>query len=103
MTKIEYSLRPATGADVPKVAALVNDAYGHYVERIGILPRPEEAAYSKRSVWGNTRRLVARSSRRPMRWPRSSGWPIDSPNQKVPTSRNSPDPKPKRWSIKSGL
>jgi ribosomal protein S18 acetylase RimI-like enzyme len=40
MTKIEYSLRPATGADVPKVAALVNDAYGHYVERIGILPRP---------------------------------------------------------------
>jgi hypothetical protein len=40
MTKIEYSFRPATRADVPKVAALVNAAYGYYVERIGMEPRP---------------------------------------------------------------
>jgi ribosomal protein S18 acetylase RimI-like enzyme len=37
---IEYSFRPATGADVSKVAALVNAAYGHYVERLGMLPCP---------------------------------------------------------------
>ena len=47
MTKIEYSFRPATGADVPKVAALVNDAYCHYVERIGILPRPMIENYAE--------------------------------------------------------
>jgi GNAT superfamily N-acetyltransferase len=47
MTKMEYSLRPATGADAPKVAALVNDAYGHYVERIGILPRPMTDDYAE--------------------------------------------------------
>ena len=47
MTKIEYSFRPATGADVPKVAALVNDAYGHYIERVGILPRPMTDDYAE--------------------------------------------------------
>jgi hypothetical protein len=31
MRKPEYSFRSATGADVPKVAALVDAAYGHYV------------------------------------------------------------------------
>jgi ribosomal protein S18 acetylase RimI-like enzyme len=59
MTKIEYSLRPATGADVPKVAALVNDAYGHYVERIGILPRPMTDDYAE--VIANRRVTVAES------------------------------------------
>jgi hypothetical protein len=34
-----YRLRPATESDVPSVAALVKAAYGHYVERIGMLPR----------------------------------------------------------------
>jgi ribosomal protein S18 acetylase RimI-like enzyme len=43
----EYSFRPATGADVSKVAALVNAAYGHYVERIGILPRPMTDDYAQ--------------------------------------------------------
>ena len=57
MTKIEYSLRPATGADVPKVAALVNDAYCHYVERIGILPRPMIENYAE--VIANCRVTIA--------------------------------------------
>jgi hypothetical protein len=57
MTKIEYSLRPATGADVPKVAALVNDAYGHYVERIRILPRPMIDDYAE--VIANRRVTIA--------------------------------------------
>jgi hypothetical protein len=34
-----YRLRPATESDVPSVAALVDAAYRHYVERIGMLPR----------------------------------------------------------------
>jgi ribosomal protein S18 acetylase RimI-like enzyme len=32
---------------VSKVAALVNAAYGHYVERIGILPRPMTDDYAQ--------------------------------------------------------
>ncbi len=40
MAKIEYSFRSAIGTEVSKVAALVNAAYGHYVERIGMRPRP---------------------------------------------------------------
>jgi len=35
-----YRLRPATESDVPSVAGLVKAAYRHYVERIGMLPRP---------------------------------------------------------------
>jgi N-acetylglutamate synthase-like GNAT family acetyltransferase len=35
-----YRLRPATESDAASVAALVDAAYGHYVERIGMLPRP---------------------------------------------------------------
>ena len=35
-----HRLRPATESDVPSVAGLVKAAYGHYVERIGMLPRP---------------------------------------------------------------
>ena len=59
MTKIEYSFRPATGADVSKVAALVNAAYGHYVERIGMLPRPMTDDYAE--VIANRRVTVAES------------------------------------------
>ena len=59
MTKIEYSFRPATGADVSKVAALVNAAYGHYVERIGMLPRPMTDDYTE--VIANQRVTVAES------------------------------------------
>jgi ribosomal protein S18 acetylase RimI-like enzyme len=36
----EYALRPAEDEDAPTVAALVDAAYGHYVERIGFPPRP---------------------------------------------------------------
>src|SRR5215204_226791 len=41
-----YRLRPATGSDVPSVAALVDAAYGHYVQRIGMLPRPMTDDYA---------------------------------------------------------
>ena len=44
---IAYSLRPAGGADVQQVSALVNAAYGHYVERIGMLPRPMTDDYAE--------------------------------------------------------
>jgi N-acetylglutamate synthase-like GNAT family acetyltransferase len=41
-----YRLRPATESDVPSVAALIDAAYGHYVERIGMLPRPMTDDYA---------------------------------------------------------
>ena len=41
-----YRLRTATGSDVTSVAALVDAAYGHYVERIGMLPRPMTDDYT---------------------------------------------------------
>ena len=47
MTEIEYLFRSAIGADASKVAALVNAAYRHYVERIGMLPRPMTDDYSE--------------------------------------------------------
>jgi len=47
MTNLEYSLRSATGADVAEVTALVNAAYRHYVERIGMLPRPMTDDYTE--------------------------------------------------------
>src|SRR5688500_3051880 len=47
MTNVEYSFRPATEADVTKVTALVNAAYGHYVERIGMVPGPMTDNYAK--------------------------------------------------------
>jgi ribosomal protein S18 acetylase RimI-like enzyme len=59
MTKTEYSFRPATEADVPKVAALVDAAYGHYVERIGMLPRPMTDDYVE--VIANQQVTVAQS------------------------------------------
>jgi ribosomal protein S18 acetylase RimI-like enzyme len=42
-----HSLRPATAADAPGVAALVQAAYGHYVERIGMLPGPMTEDYAE--------------------------------------------------------
>jgi GNAT superfamily N-acetyltransferase len=57
MRKPEYSFRSASGADVPKVAALVDAAYGHYVERFGMLPRPMTDDYAE--VIANQRVTVA--------------------------------------------
>ena len=52
-----YSFRSANEFDVSKVAALVNAAYGHYVERIGMLPRPMTDDYA--GVIRNRRVTVA--------------------------------------------
>lgn len=57
MTVVEYSLRSASSTDAPKVAALVNAAYGHYVERIGMPPRPMTDDYAE--VIANHRVTVA--------------------------------------------
>jgi GNAT superfamily N-acetyltransferase len=59
MTKPEYLSRSATGADVPKVGALVDAAYSHYVEHLGILPRPMTDDYAP--VIANQRVTVAES------------------------------------------
>lgn len=40
------SFRPATRTDVPNVAALVDAAYGHYVERLGMPPGPMADDYA---------------------------------------------------------
>ena len=58
--QIEYSFRSATGADAPKVATLVNAAYGHYVERIGMVPRPMTGDYA--DVIANRQVTVAESN-----------------------------------------
>jgi len=55
----DYSFRLANEFDVSKVAALVNAAYGHYVERIGILPRPMTDDYAE--VIANRRVTIAES------------------------------------------
>jgi ribosomal protein S18 acetylase RimI-like enzyme len=47
MANNPFSFRPATAADVPKVAALVDAAYGRYVELIGMLPRPMTDDYAE--------------------------------------------------------
>jgi ribosomal protein S18 acetylase RimI-like enzyme len=47
MTKGDYAFRAATTTDVQDVAALVDAAYGHYVERIGMLPRPMTENYTE--------------------------------------------------------
>jgi ribosomal protein S18 acetylase RimI-like enzyme len=54
-----YTLRPAAAADVPTVAALVNAAYRHYVERLGFAPRPMLDDYAE--VIRNKRVTVAES------------------------------------------
>jgi len=59
MTNFKYSFRSAIGADAAKVTALVNAAYGHYVERIGMLPRPMTDDYAE--VIKNYRVTVAES------------------------------------------
>ena len=59
MTKIEYSLRSAQELDASKVATLVDAAYSHYVERIGILPRPMTDDYAQ--VIANQQVTVAES------------------------------------------
>jgi ribosomal protein S18 acetylase RimI-like enzyme len=40
-------LRPATEADVPRLTELVKAAYGHYVDRLGGLPRPMTDDYAE--------------------------------------------------------
>ena len=57
---IEYSFRSAIGADAPNVAALVNVAYRHYVEHLGMLPRPMTDDYVE--VIANQRVTVAESN-----------------------------------------
>jgi GNAT superfamily N-acetyltransferase len=42
-----YRLRPATGSDAASVAALVDAAYEHYVERIGMQPGPMTEDYAE--------------------------------------------------------
>jgi ribosomal protein S18 acetylase RimI-like enzyme len=59
MTDLEYSLRSAIAADAAKVTALVNAAYGHYEERIGMIPRPMTDDYTE--VIRNYRVTVAES------------------------------------------
>ena len=59
MINFEYSFRLATEADVPKVTALVNAAYGHYVEKIGMVLRPMTDDYVE--VIKNYRVTVAES------------------------------------------
>jgi ribosomal protein S18 acetylase RimI-like enzyme len=41
-----YRLRPATGPDAASVAALVDAAYGHYVQRLGMQPGPMTDDYT---------------------------------------------------------
>jgi ribosomal protein S18 acetylase RimI-like enzyme len=52
-----YSFRPAAAPDASKVAELVDAAYGHYVERIGVLPGPMTDDYAE--VIGTRRVTVA--------------------------------------------
>jgi ribosomal protein S18 acetylase RimI-like enzyme len=42
-----YSLRSARSVDAPRVAELVDAAYGHYVERIGTVPGPMTQDYEQ--------------------------------------------------------
>jgi ribosomal protein S18 acetylase RimI-like enzyme len=44
---VQAELRRATPADVPRLAALVDTAYGHYVERLGGPPRPMTDDYAE--------------------------------------------------------
>jgi ribosomal protein S18 acetylase RimI-like enzyme len=52
-----YSFRPAAAPDASKVAELVDAAYGHYVERIGVLPGPVTDDYAE--IIGTHRVTVA--------------------------------------------
>jgi GNAT superfamily N-acetyltransferase len=39
-------IRPAVDADVPVVKAVTDAAYCHYIERIGVVPKPMEADHA---------------------------------------------------------
>ncbi|MGW2560254.1 GNAT family N-acetyltransferase [Streptomyces sp. NPDC001514] len=39
-------IRPATSADTPRVKAVTDAAYHHYIERIGLVPAPMEADHA---------------------------------------------------------
>jgi ribosomal protein S18 acetylase RimI-like enzyme len=60
MIDIQYSLRPATREDTAKVTALVNAAYGHYEQQIGMVPRPMTDDYAE--VIKNYRVTLAESN-----------------------------------------
>ncbi len=60
MPDIEYSLRSAIAADAANVTALVNAAYGHYEQQIGMVPRPMMDDYAE--VIKNYRVTVAESN-----------------------------------------
>lgn len=57
MVDTGYSLRSAIAEDAANVTALVNAAYGHYVEQIGMTPRPMTDDYAE--VIRNSRVTVA--------------------------------------------
>ncbi len=59
MTDIEYLLRSATAADAANVTALVNATYGHYEQRIRMVPRPMTEDYAE--VIKNYRVTIAES------------------------------------------
>lgn len=48
----QVAIRPADAGDVPAIAALVAEAYGHYVERIGRKPGPMLDDYGARVAAG---------------------------------------------------
>jgi ribosomal protein S18 acetylase RimI-like enzyme len=60
MTDTEFSFRSAIAEDVANVTALVNAAYGHYEQQIGMIPRPMMDDYTE--VIKNYRVTVAESN-----------------------------------------
>jgi ribosomal protein S18 acetylase RimI-like enzyme len=54
MAREEARIRPATAADVPAVEAVVQAAYGHYVERLGRPPAPMTADYPAHIAEGDS-------------------------------------------------
>lgn len=52
---MESTIRLATVSDIPAIQEIVNDAYGHYVERIGSKPAPMNDDYAehveRRTIW----------------------------------------------------
>ena len=44
---IHFTLRTAKPSDAPAIAALVESAYEHYIERIGFPPRPMQDDYAQ--------------------------------------------------------
>jgi len=54
----ETQIRPANSSDVAAIKALVEDAYAHYVERLGRRPAPMTTDYSQLVQNGNVWCLV---------------------------------------------